>query len=223
MITVAIQIAAVVLLTLLNGLFAMSETVLVSSRKTRLRRRAESGDRGAAAVVLADEPNRFLLTVQIGISTIGVLAGAHRVRSIHNRFSRRGAPMGCSPRRFGCPVRGATASTSGERLVVIRGHPLSRACPACPYPPARERSGVSSLAPGVFVGTRTANRPRGANSSPLRSSPPWLSRRPGGSEPGRPRHRPRRCSRCRASSGRQGPRRPCPAGRLRAAARGGRS
>src|SRR5829696_1981205 len=74
---VAFQIAAIILLILLNGFFAMSETALVSSRKARLRQRAEEGDRGArAALELADSPNRFLSTVQIGISLIGVLAGA---------------------------------------------------------------------------------------------------------------------------------------------------
>jgi putative hemolysin len=74
---VAFQIAVIVLLILLNGFFAMSETALVSSRKARLRQRAEEGDRGArAALELAEEPNRFLSTVQIGISLIGVLAGA---------------------------------------------------------------------------------------------------------------------------------------------------
>jgi putative hemolysin len=74
---VAIQITVIVLLILLNGIFAMSETALVSSRKARLRQRAEEGERGArAALELAEEPNRFLSTVQIGISLIGVLAGA---------------------------------------------------------------------------------------------------------------------------------------------------
>ncbi len=74
---VALQITVIVVLTLLNGLFAMSETALVSSRKARLKQRAEAGDRGArVALELADSPNRFLSTVQIGISLIGVLAGA---------------------------------------------------------------------------------------------------------------------------------------------------
>jgi putative hemolysin len=73
----AFQIAVIVFLILLNGFFAMSETALVSSRKARLRQRAEEGDGGArAALELADSPNRFLSTVQIGISLIGVLAGA---------------------------------------------------------------------------------------------------------------------------------------------------
>src|SRR5215218_10435880 len=74
---VAFQVAIIVLLILLNGLFAMSETALVSSRKARLRQRAEEGNKGArSALELADSPNRFLSTVQIGISLIGVLAGA---------------------------------------------------------------------------------------------------------------------------------------------------
>jgi putative hemolysin len=75
--TIALQITVIVLLILLNGFFAMSETALVSSRKARLRQRADEGDRGAeTALKLADSPNRFLSTVQIGISLIGVLAGA---------------------------------------------------------------------------------------------------------------------------------------------------
>ena len=77
MISLAFQIAVIVALTLLNGLLAMSETALVSSRKARLGQRAEAGDRGArTALKLVDEPTRFLSTVQIGISLIGVLAGA---------------------------------------------------------------------------------------------------------------------------------------------------
>jgi putative hemolysin len=55
----------------------MSETALVASRKARLRQRAEAGDRGSrAALQLADSPNRFLSSVQIGLYLVGVLAGA---------------------------------------------------------------------------------------------------------------------------------------------------
>ena len=72
-----LEISLIVMLILLNGLFAMSETALVSARSSRLRQRLEEGDGGArAALELADSPNRFLSTVQIGISLIGVLAGA---------------------------------------------------------------------------------------------------------------------------------------------------
>ena len=77
MTTLALQSAIVVLLILLNGLFSMSETALVSARKASLRQRADAGDDGArSALELASSPNRFLSTVQIGISLIGVLSGA---------------------------------------------------------------------------------------------------------------------------------------------------
>lgn len=63
-------------LTLLNGVFAMSELALASSRKARLSAMAESGDRGAAASLkLLENPTQFLSTVQVGITSIGVLNG----------------------------------------------------------------------------------------------------------------------------------------------------
>lgn len=77
MTSIALEVTIIVALVLLNGLFAMSEIAVVSARKTWLQRRAEEGDRRAqAALRLANEPNQFLATVQIGISLIGVLAGA---------------------------------------------------------------------------------------------------------------------------------------------------
>lgn len=66
----------IALLTLLNGLFAMSEMALASSRKARLVALAESGDRGAAAALrLMEQPTQFLSTVQVGITSIGMLNG----------------------------------------------------------------------------------------------------------------------------------------------------
>ena len=66
----------IALLTLLNGLFAMSELALAASRKARLNALAEAGDRGArVALHLLDHPNQFLSTVQVGITSIGVLNG----------------------------------------------------------------------------------------------------------------------------------------------------
>ncbi|MBS7589649.1 hemolysin family protein [Ancylobacter defluvii] len=71
------EIAVVVLLVLLNGVLAMAELSVVSSRPARLRSRAEQGSSGArAALQLAADPGRFLSTVQIGITLIGILAGA---------------------------------------------------------------------------------------------------------------------------------------------------
>jgi putative hemolysin len=65
------------LLIVLNGLFAMAEMAVVSARKTRLQHWAEEGNRKAAvALDLASEPDRFLPTVQIGITLISILAGA---------------------------------------------------------------------------------------------------------------------------------------------------
>ena len=70
------EIAVLLSLILLNGLFAMSEIALVASRKGRLQSRADTGDKGAAtALELAEEPTRFLSTVQIGITSIGLLNG----------------------------------------------------------------------------------------------------------------------------------------------------
>ncbi|MGE0333417.1 MAG: hemolysin family protein [Ramlibacter sp.] len=66
----------IALLTLLNGVFAMSELALASSRKARLTAMAESGDKGArASLALLDNPTQFLSSVQVGITSIGMLNG----------------------------------------------------------------------------------------------------------------------------------------------------
>ena len=72
------EILIILLLIVLNGFFAMAELAVVSSRKGRLRQMAETGQRGAAtALRLAEHPGRFLSTVQIGITLIGIFAGAY--------------------------------------------------------------------------------------------------------------------------------------------------
>ena len=74
----AIAIVVVLLLVVLNGLFAMTELAVVSSRKSKLHSRAERGDRGArAALKLAEDPTHFLSAVQVGITLIGIAAGAY--------------------------------------------------------------------------------------------------------------------------------------------------
>ena len=66
----------IIFLTLLNGVFAMSELALTASRRARLGALAEAGDKGAqAALELLSNPNQFLSTVQVGITSIGVLNG----------------------------------------------------------------------------------------------------------------------------------------------------
>ncbi len=70
------DIALLVFLILLNGLFAMSEMALTASRRARLQVMVETGDKGAqAAMDLHENPTKFLSTVQIGITSIGVLNG----------------------------------------------------------------------------------------------------------------------------------------------------
>jgi putative hemolysin len=70
------EVLLIALLTLLNGVFAMSEMALASSRKARLTAMAESGDKGAAAALrLMEQPTRFLSTIQVGITSIGILNG----------------------------------------------------------------------------------------------------------------------------------------------------
>jgi putative hemolysin len=72
-----LEILIILLLVLLNGVFSLSEMSVVSSRKARLQQRANEGDTGAFnALQLAENPNTFLSTIQIGITLIGVLSGA---------------------------------------------------------------------------------------------------------------------------------------------------
>lgn len=104
------EIAVIFFLTLLNGLFSMSETAVVSARKARLQQRAEAGNAGArAALHLANQPERFLSTVQIGITLIGILAGAFG-----------GAKLSEDLAKFlqGLGVREATSQSLGFGLVV---------------------------------------------------------------------------------------------------------
>ncbi|MBA3724427.1 MAG: HlyC/CorC family transporter [Candidatus Levybacteria bacterium] len=71
------EILIVLFLIILNGVFAMAEIAIVSSRKSKLQQLANEGNKNAlAALELAKSPNRFLSTVQIGITLIGIFAGA---------------------------------------------------------------------------------------------------------------------------------------------------
>lgn len=71
------DIALLLFLILLNGVFAMSEIAVISSRKARLQRLAEDGSPGAhSALALHNEPSNFLSTIQVGITSVGILSGA---------------------------------------------------------------------------------------------------------------------------------------------------
>jgi putative hemolysin len=70
------EILLLLALILFNGFFAMSEIALITARRARLKKLAEAGDRRAArAIELGEQPTRFLSTIQIGITSIGVLNG----------------------------------------------------------------------------------------------------------------------------------------------------
>jgi len=87
-------------LILLNGLFAMSELAIVSARTPRLKVAAERGSKGAAcAIQLAADPGRFLSTVQIGITLIGIIAGAYSGASLGGPTGERLAALGV-PERY---------------------------------------------------------------------------------------------------------------------------
>jgi magnesium and cobalt exporter, CNNM family len=95
----------------LNGVFAMSELAIVSSREARLKAMAKSGSRGAqCALDLVAEPGRFLSTVQIGITLIGILAGAYSGASLGTPAAQRLELLGLDPE---------TAKGVGFGLVIV--------------------------------------------------------------------------------------------------------
>ncbi|SON54840.1 Magnesium and cobalt efflux protein CorC [Hartmannibacter diazotrophicus] len=92
------EIIIVALLILLNGVFALSELAVVSSRRARLRSMAEAGRAGAkAALELSEDPGRFLSTVQIGITLIGILAGAYSGSALGEKLSTLLQSFGVEP------------------------------------------------------------------------------------------------------------------------------
>src|SRR5215207_5242573 len=92
---ITFEVLFILLLLAANGVFAMSELAVVSSRKARLQRMAEAGDeRARAALELANSPDRFLSTIQIGITLVGILAGAFGGATIAEQL---GAQIGRVP------------------------------------------------------------------------------------------------------------------------------
>ncbi|MDZ4736441.1 MAG: hemolysin family protein [Rhodospirillaceae bacterium] len=84
-----LEILILLVLIVLNGMLAMSELAVVSSRRARLERMASGGDRGARiALQLIADPGRFLSSVQIGITLVGILAGAFGGATIAARIGR---------------------------------------------------------------------------------------------------------------------------------------
>ena len=90
---IMLETALILLLFVANGVFAMTEMAMVSSRKSRLRLLADGGHGGArVALRLADEPNRFLPSVQVGITLVGLLAGAFGGATLAREIARQLAP-----------------------------------------------------------------------------------------------------------------------------------
>jgi putative hemolysin len=94
----------------LNGVFAMSELAIVSARSARLQAKADAGSSGAAiALKLASDPGKFLSTVQIGITLIGIIAGAYSGASLGGPTGERLQALGLDPE---------WAETAGFGLVI---------------------------------------------------------------------------------------------------------
>lgn len=91
------EIFIILLLILLNGLFAMSEIALISARKSNLTAQAKQGNKRARqALKLAEDPNKFLSTVQIGITLIGILTGIYSGAAIADDPAGSLRPLGSS-------------------------------------------------------------------------------------------------------------------------------
>ena len=106
-----IDLAIVVALIALNGVFAMSELAIVSSRRPRLQAMAKVGKRGAqAALDLSADPGRFLSTVQIGITGIGVLSGAYSGEKLGGPIGKYIELLGIAPN---------TAENAGFAIAII--------------------------------------------------------------------------------------------------------
>lgn len=89
------DVAIIAVLILINGVFAMSELAIVSARKAHLHSSAEQGSRGARiALRLAGNPGKFLSTVQIGITLIGIVAGAYSGASLGGPVAERLRALG---------------------------------------------------------------------------------------------------------------------------------
>ncbi len=105
-----LEISILIFLILLNGVFALSELAIVSSRRERLQMLVDEGNKGASiALAMAREPTALLSTVQVGITLIGILAGAFGGASLSDELALLIAPI---------PVIGAYARTISLAIVV---------------------------------------------------------------------------------------------------------
>ena len=105
------DVLIILVLVAINGVLSMSELAIVSSRDARLKAMAKSGSSGAqCALDLASNPGRFLSTVQIGITLVGILAGAYSGATLGKPVGERIALLGTDPE---------TAQTIGFAIVIV--------------------------------------------------------------------------------------------------------
>ena len=105
------DVVIILALVAINGVLSMSELAIVSSRDARLKAMAKSGSSGAqCALELASNPGRFLSTVQIGITLVGILAGAYSGATLGKPVGERIALLGTDPE---------TAQTIGFAIVIV--------------------------------------------------------------------------------------------------------
>ena len=106
-----LDLVLILALIALNGVLSMSELAIVSSREARLRAMVKAGSAGARrALDLAAEPGRFLSTVQMGITLVGILAGAYSGATLGEPVAQRLVLLGLEPE---------TASTVGFTAVIV--------------------------------------------------------------------------------------------------------
>ncbi len=168
------DVALLVFLILLNGAFAMSEMALTASRKARLQVMVEAGEPGAqAAMDLHENPTKFLSTVQIGITSIGVLNGIVGEAAFAEPLAA------WLQRRFGMPERAADISRHrpGGGDHHLPHHHLRRAGAQAPGPDVPRNGGApGGAADGVAVLRRAALRAAAVLVAPTRCSACWASR-----------------------------------------------
>ena len=101
------EIAIILILILLNGIFAMSEIAVISARKSSLSTDLKKGSKSAKmALKLANDPDRFLSTVQIGITLIGILTGIYSGNQIASLFKSWLMTVGVSSSYAGIVAQG---------------------------------------------------------------------------------------------------------------------
>jgi putative hemolysin len=160
---VVLDLAVVLALVLLNGVFALSELAVVSARRPRLRTMAEAGRPGAkAALALAEDPGHFLSTVQIGITLVGVLAGAFSGAALGGRLAGWLAGLGI-PHGFADPLGLGAVVALVTYLSIVVGelvpkrlalrNPEGLACAVAPLMSALTRA----AAPAAWLLDRSAS------------------------------------------------------------------